>query len=147
MYQNNPKKYREIEHTADAGIHATGTSLSEVFASAAFGMRYILYGDIEVVNKENIIIELVESNLQDLMVRWLSELNYHLCVENFLVSTIKALKIYLKNDKHVLYAILIGDHSQNYLNYLNTEIKAVTYHQLKIEKSGGKYFTQVIFDI
>lgn len=147
MYQNNPKKYHEIEHTADAGIYATGNCLSELFANAAFGMRDILYGNIEVVKKEKLKIELVESTLQDLMVRWLSELNYHLCVESFLVSIIEALKIDLKNGKYTLNAQLTGDQSQNYISHLNTEIKAVTYHHLKIEKTGGKYVTQVIFDI
>jgi SHS2 domain-containing protein len=147
MYQDNPKKYHEIEHTADAGIYASGNCLSEVFANAAFGMRNILYGNIEVVKKQKLKIELIEFTLEDLLVCWLSELNYHLCVESFLVSTIEALEIDLKDGKHILNAQLSGDYSKNYIDHLNTEIKAVTYHHLKLEKTGGKYVAQVIFDI
>jgi SHS2 domain-containing protein len=147
MFPNNPKNYHEIEHTADVGIYATGTSLSEVFANAAFAMRHILYGHIEVTRKRSLKIKLVESNLSELMVRWLSELNFQLSVKNFLISTIEELRIDTKNAPYHLYAHLQGDSSQAYLTHLNNEIKAVTYHQLKIEESQGKFFTQVIFDI
>jgi SHS2 domain-containing protein len=82
-----------------------------------------------------------------LLVRWLSELNFQLMVKNFLISKIETLKIKTKNGHYYLFAQIHGDNSQAYLPYINNEIKAVTYHKLKIEESQGEFITQVIFDI
>ena len=147
MYIDNPKKYREIEHTADVGIMASGKSLPEVFANAAFAMRHILFGCIDISGNRNRRLKLIETNLPELMVRWLSELNFQLTVKDFLISTIEKLRIERESGQYHLFAKLRGDNSHAYLVHLNNEIKAVTYQQLKIEESQGEFFTQVIFDI
>ena len=147
MYLNNPKKYCEIEHTADVGIRASGKKLPEVFANAAFAMRYILFGDIEIAGNQSRRLKLVESHLNDLMVGWLSELNFLLTVKKFIIANIEKLDIETKKQQYHLSAQLLGESSQAYLSHLNNEIKAVTYHQLKIEESQGEYITKVIFDI
>jgi SHS2 domain-containing protein len=147
MYTDIPGKYFELEHTADVGIHADGNSTSEVFANAAFGMRHIMYGKIKVAEKMQKTIELTESTLPELMVRWLSELNFLLCVENYIFSSIENLSIKKQKTQFYLNAKLQGGDAQAYNKYHNIEIKAVTYHQLKFEKIKSGFFTEVIFDI
>lgn len=147
MYLNNPKKYREIEHTADVGICASGKNLPELFANAAFAMRNILFGYIEIPGNQCRKLKIIEANLPELIVRWLSELNFQLIVKDFIISKIEELKIATKNGRYYLFAQLQGDSSQSYLSHLNYEIKAVTYHRLKIEEVQGEFITQIIFDI
>ena len=147
MYFNNPKKYREIEHTADVGIWASGKNLSEVFANAAFAMRYILFGDIEIAGNQSRRLKLVESHLNDLMVGWLSELNFQLTIKEFIISNIEKLHIETKKKQYYLYAQLRGQSSQAYLSHLNNEIKAVTYHDVEIRKGPAGYAVRVVLDV
>jgi SHS2 domain-containing protein len=147
MYFHDPKKYSEIDHTADVGIYAQGDSYEEVFANAAFGMRHIIYGNINVAKKRTKTIKLCDSTLSELMVRWLNEINFLLGVRDFLISCFGDLTVQAKKDQFCIKAILHGDKASVYGALQKVEIKAVTYHQLKFEKTDLNYYTQIIFDI
>ena len=147
MYVNDPKKYCEIDHTADVGIYAQGDSYAELFANAAFGMRHIIYGNITVAKKRTKTIKLCDSTLSELMVRWLNEINFLLDVKDFLISCIGDLTVKTKEDQCCVKAELYGDNASQYRSFQKLEIKAVTYHKLQFKKADSKYYTQIIFDI
>jgi SHS2 domain-containing protein len=94
------------------------------------------------------LICLKELTPTDLLVSWLSEINFLLIVKNFLIKDIIDLNINKENDsQYILKAKLSGGDKLDYKTLIKTEIKAVTYHQLKIEKVENRYTGQVIFDV
>ena len=140
-------KWKEIEHTADVGIIAYGKSMEELFENAAFGMLHISYGNLSIDANLSLKIDIDEPDETHLLVAWLSELNYLTLNNDFLTHTIKELQLTQTENNCRLQAEISGTQAGNFLDFFNTEIKAVTYHKLKIVKKKDHYECQVIFDI
>jgi len=144
---NLNKKWKEIEHTADVGIVAYGKNLEELFENAARGMLYISYGNLSIRANLSLSIDIEEPDETHLLVAWLSELNYLTLTNDFLTHIINNIKITFSENCCKLQAEISGTQAGTFLDFFNTEIKAVTYHNLKIEKKNDLYQCQVIFDI
>src|SRR2546426_11322470 len=69
-----PVRYEEIEHTADVGIRAYGSTLDDLFANAAEGMFSLVadLGSVKAVGE--IEGRLAAEDLPTLLLRWLPEL-------------------------------------------------------------------------
>ncbi len=147
MFTKNLTKFEEIEHTADIGILASGDTLPELMANLAFGMLHIITGDIgnQAILKRTIKVE--GPSLTDLIVGWLSEINYLLTVNHFLSTGIEVISIDQTFGNFILSAHLYGKDSTVIESNFKTEIKAATYHKLICEKRDDEYIGQVIFDI
>ena len=147
MYKKNPNKFKEIEHTADIGIVCFGNTLAELFGNAAFGMYQLLMEDVEISTSIKKKIQIKERTLPDLLVAWLSELNYLFVVHNFIACVFNKIHVKQNLEHWHLEAVLLGDKNNIYKEYCRTEIKAVTYHQLKIEQSAELFTSRIFFDI
>jgi len=147
MYLTNSAKFNEIDHTADIGLRAEGDTRSELFANLAFGMMHIIAGEVNQRPVSNLKIEIRENSEADLIVSWLSEINYHLNVHHFLPIVINEIIFQSRNDGLFLKANLDGINILDNKIELKTEIKAVTYHKLLFEKTDHGCIGQVIFDI
>lgn len=137
------KKYDLLEHTADIGIKAYGRSLQELFENSAFGLFEII-SDLENVKpKERFEITLDEQNREELFVAWLRELLYkfstsEILFNNFVIRDLTDTK---------LNAFVWGEKLDKTKHNIKTEVKAVTYHGLKLEKSQTGWQAEVIFDV
>jgi SHS2 domain-containing protein len=147
MFTTNPTKFQEIEHTADIGILASDDTLPELMANLAFGMLNIITGEFDNPPTIKRRIKVKGPSLTDLMVRWLSEINYLLIVNHYLVTGIKIISIEDTFGNYIISADLYGKDSTPIERTFKTEIKAVTYHQMICEKKDNEYIGQVIFDI
>jgi SHS2 domain-containing protein len=148
MYKLDKTKFHEIEHTADIGIMATGNSLEELYANAAFGMLSIIYHEFPHRAHGCKTVELQESDLVELLVSWLSEINFMLTVHHFLPVHILQLQIKETSQNYNLQAVIAGsDSTRQKKIVLHTEIKAVTYHRLELNRNDQGYWARIIFDI
>ena len=131
-----------IDHTADVAIAAYGTDLKKAFANAALGMFSIMT-DIDKVN-ESVIrdVEVTAEDMKDLLVSWLNELLFICEVERILF---KRFDISELNETRML-AKCYGEKINLKRHKIKAEIKAATYHMLKIEEGKGVR-VQVLFDI
>ncbi len=137
------KNYEIFDHTADVGIIVRGRTLEEMFEKAAYAMFDIMiYAEkIEPIRKVKVSIS--ASTLEDLLVDWLSELLYVFSTELFVMGKFN---VNIQKDKEFsLKAICWGEPYNREKHGIKTEIKAVTYHQLKIDEKEG-YIT-ILFDI
>lgn len=146
-YKKIPHKFVEIEHTADMGIHARGDTLAEAFANSAFGMLHLINNTSAVSEIREEKFSLTRSSLSDLVVSWLSEINYLLLVHRFFMTAIQDLKIVESDGEFYLNTVLLGGDPDIESQDNFTEIKAVTYHQLQCEKKDNGYAIRVFFDI
>ena len=137
------KPYELIDHTADIGIKVYGSDVKELFKNAAFAMFDII-ADIEGL-KTPVTIEVDKRapNREELLIEWLDELLYNFYTKGLIFSKFE---ISTFGDQHIV-AKVHGRHIGANRGRLKTEIKAATYHDLKIEQKDGRWQTQLIFDV
>ena len=137
------KNYELIEHTADVGIKVKGNDLKDLFKNAASAMFDIIAEKKEpkAAKQAELRIEQKADNLDELFVNWLNELLSLSATKELIFSDFQINKI----NKNTLQAIAIGEDIKNYK--VNTEIKAATYHQLKLEHTETGWQAEVIFDV
>ncbi len=142
MSLGSNKDYEIIEHTADIGIKLTGRFLTEILWKAIHATADLLSGGIEIQPKIERGFSTKEENIETALVSILEEIIYLFEKESFLPSMCSVriengvYEIKLKGD------IVSAEDIKN-----GTEIKAVTYHQLKIKEVRNGYEATVIFDI
>ena len=139
----NSAKYKQIEHTGDVGIKVFGDSKKELFANAACGMFDVILDTTNVQQTLAEEIDVAGDNIEELLVNWLSELNYLFITEQ---------KVFRKFDIHrlsdtELVAVAMGEKYDPRRHPMNAEIKAVTYHEIYIKQVKNKWEAQIIFDI
>ena len=135
--------YEPIDHTGDLGMRVFGADLHELFAHAAWGL-FDLMTDAERIEpriSRDLAVEAID--LEDLMVRWLGELLYAYDTDRFL--TVSAVFETLEPTR--LRAALRGEPFDAARHPIDTEIKAVTYHQIAVERRDAGWQARVIFDI
>jgi SHS2 domain-containing protein len=134
------EKYKILEHPADIRVQAFGKIKEELFISALKGMSEVLRPKIK--DKNQIIknrIQVNSINLDNLLVDFLSEVLYLTQINKRIYNDIKFFKF---SDKG-----LEGELSGYEIESFGEDIKAVTYHGLKIEKKSGQYQAIILFDI
>ena len=135
--------YQPIDHTGDLGMRVFGADLHELFAHAAWGL-FDLMTDAERIEPRigrELAVEAID--LEDLMVRWLGELLYAYDTDRFL--TANATFHVLEPTR--LRATLRGEPFDATRHPIDTEIKAVTYHQIAVGRLDTGWQARVIFDI
>jgi len=137
------KPFEIIDHTADIGIVAYGEDIKQVFANAAIGL-FNLIADLDDF-KEDIerYIELSAEDIEILLVEWLNELIYIFDVEHIIFKRFEINELTSTS----IRARCFGEKIRHGQHKLKREIKAATYHMLRISKEGDSYKVQVIFDI
>lgn len=133
-----------LDHTGDIGLLLTATSLTALFRQAALGFYSVLLVDPESVKTdERSEFVLKEVCREELLVSWLTELNYRFNVHQ---------ELYCDFDLQIvdnrLLAKLAGEKFDPARHLVAREIKAITFHELQInEVTAGHWQGQVIFDI
>lgn len=137
------KRYEQFPHTADIGVRVYGKTLKELFENAAFAMFDII-ADLEGLKStitEN--FELSAPNHEELLVAWLDELLYSFYTKSFIFFKFEVGELTENTIKARAFGRAVGENR----NRLKTEIKAATYHDLKIKKTNEGYEVEIIFDI
>jgi SHS2 domain-containing protein len=135
--------YRIFDHTADLGVEVTAATLEELYAGAAFAL-FELLTDLSSV-RAGVARAIVVSgeDSADLLVNFLREILYAWNGDRFLM---KACRIQEVSPRR-LKALLRGEPFDPSRHRIQQEIKAVTYHQASVEKTGDVWVARVIFDV
>ncbi|MDD5688118.1 MAG: archease [Elusimicrobia bacterium] len=134
-------RFKIINHTADVGIIVTGKTIKKLFENAAFGMFSLITPLKKVQKKISISVSIKSNNYEELLVAFLNELQYYYAVKKLLFKDFKISKI----TKTHLNANVSGEKISKH--EILHDIKAATYHNLKIDKTLIGFQTQIIFDV
>ncbi|MBI1936731.1 MAG: archease [Ignavibacteriales bacterium] len=139
--------YKFIEHTADIAVEVEEDSLEKLFASACNAWR-----DAALINKKpdntgSKKFIFTSGSLEELLVELLSELNFQLYAKKWIYISVKNILLEKFNSNYHLAAEVFGQPLEQSSVELKEEIKAVTFHQMNIEKNGENFFTRIVFDI
>ncbi len=137
------KRYEQFPHTADIGVRVYGKDLKELFENAAFSMFDII-ADLEGLKSSfTQDFELEAQNSEELLVAWLDELLYNFYTKSIIFFKFDIVELAENRLKARAYGRSVGENR----NRLKAEIKAATYHNLKINKTAEGYAVEIIFDI
>ncbi len=137
--------YKFIEHTADVAAEISGESLTEIFLTAYEVWKKIVVDSFEILTEQKKEIQLFAQSNEVLLVEFLNELNYLLFTKKWFCLNISLLEIIEEDNGIKLIASLEGGTIDP--EFIKIEIKAVTFHNLKIEKIGELFRTIIVFDI
>lgn len=140
------KGYEYLEHTADAKFRAYGTTLEKAFQNAAVAMFNVMINTDTISDKVSEKIELTSEDLDGLLVDWLAELLYLFEVEQIVFGNFKVNAITEKDGNYSLSALAYGEPLDLSHHNFDTEIKAVTYNSLEVEKTADSWVVQVVVD-
>jgi SHS2 domain-containing protein len=135
--------YETFEHTADLGLRVRAADLNTLFAEAAACLFSVIVEDLSAVRPLQRIDLRVEGLERDfLLFDWLRELLYRFDSQHLLLSRFEVRVMEAGLDGSAW-----GEPFDPARHALAHEVKAITYHGLKVEPAAGGWLAEVIVDI
>ncbi len=132
-----------FEHTADIGIRVRAGTLEELLADAAQGLFSIIVANPEAVRPlQEMTFSVAGEPHDDLLLDWLDELLYTFDTKRLLFREFE-----MRCSPEGLTATARGEPVDRTRHELHMEVKAITYHGLKVERDGDGWLAEVIVDI
>jgi SHS2 domain-containing protein len=130
--------FREIEHTADWQLNVWAPDLTGLLEQAARGLYSLAGARLEEGPRSVRILEIKAEDAETLLVRFLSELLYIEEQENLGFD---------EYDFNLRDKTLTAQLSGAQLASWSKEIKAVTYHNIKVRSSHQGLEVNIVFDV
>lgn len=141
------EKFMHLEHRADAYIAAYGDTLEEAFENAALAMFETMTETSTVKPKIQELVSVTGSDEESLLYNWLEELLVRFDVSQNLYSRFEIKSIEKLNESLSLQAIVRGEKFNPEKHPQKVGVKAITYHQMKIDKTPSNFMVEFILDI
>lgn len=139
-------KYELIDHTADFGFRFKSPELPDLFENGAVILSELL---IDVGPRKpktmsmSISVDGDGPDYVDLMIKWLGEILFLFDCDHIAVKEVEVTSLSPTNIKANVFAFKIDIDNDEFIHGL----KAVTYHQAKVEKIQDIWMAQVICDM
>lgn len=135
--------HETFEHTADLGLRIRAGDLNALFAEAAQALFEVIVPDLASVRPETKVeVSLAGDDRTLLLFDWLKELLFHFDAQHLLLSKFD---VQVRDDG--LSAAAWGEPLDRERHVLEHEVKAITYHGLRVERHGAEWMAEVIVDI
>src|SRR4051812_22375654 len=132
--------HETFEHTADLGLRIRAADLNTLFREAAEALFETLVEDLTSVRPvEAHTIEVAGDEREYLFFDWLRELLYQFDAEHRLCAKFD---VQVRDDG--LTAQVWGEPLDRDRHTLGHEVKAITYHGLKVEQTSDGWLAEVI---
>lgn len=142
--------YETFDHTADLGLRVQAGTLNELFVEAGRALFSAVVEDLDAVDTPDAFeVNLEGDDLVYLLFDWLNELLYQWDAEHRLFARFEV-KIEPGGPEagnRKLIARAWGETLDRDRHVLAHEVKAITYHGLKVEHQDGCWKAEVIVDI
>lgn len=158
------ERYLILEHPADGKFRAFGETVEEAFGNAALACASLMWDWEKVGRRIEHRVEVRGHDLEQLLYKFLEEILYLLDTRNFLLGAVEDLTIVEEESPaedlseqerdeaceippaYHLTARFLGD-SDPARAELHGDVKAITYNEMKIERSCGSWTVQVVVDM
>ena len=135
--------YETFDHTADLGLRVRAPDLDTLFAEAAEALFSTLVEDLgTVVARQKVDVSLDGNDRALLLFDWLKALLYHFDAGHLLFS-----RFAVRVRPDGLDGTAWGEPLDRSRHELGHEVKAITYHGLRVEPADGGWLAEVIVDI
>jgi protein archease len=135
--------YETFEHTADLGLRIHADDLNTLFAEAGRALfSVIVENPDDIRNVEEIPFTIKGNEAEELLHDWLTELLFTFHVHR---------RVLINFDVNIhpteLTAVAHGEKIDPKRHEIDLEIKAITWHGLKVVQTGDGWMAEVIVDI
>lgn len=135
--------HETFDHTADLGLRVRAADLNTLFAEAGEALFAAMVDDLEDVRPlSEQTVELAGTDREFLLFDWLRELLYRFDAEKWVFCRFA---VTVRPDG--LTATVTGEPLDPARHRLSHEVKAITYHELRVEQLDGEWLAEVIVDI
>ena len=135
--------YEFFEHTADLGLRVRAADLDSLFAEAATALFSAIVEDLRAVRQVQCIeVRIAGDNREFLLFDWLKELLYRFDAEHLLFSRFEPMVT-----ADGLTGAAWGEPLDRTRHELAHEVKAITYHGLRVEQTAEGWLAEFIVDI
>lgn len=132
-----------LDHTSEVGVLARGRDLRELFANAALAL-YSIMTPLEAIEVRGTRAVAAEAgDRESLLVAWLSELVFLFDTEGWLGKRASVQEV----SDTAMEAAVEGEPADPSRHQLRLGVKAVTYHQLRVELTGAGWEAQYVVDV
>lgn len=135
--------YEIFEHTADIGIRVQAETLDQLFADAARGLFSVMLENPETVRPaDEFSFDVHADDIEELLHDWLAELLF-----TFHAQRIVLCEFHIRLDPPELTASARGEPIDPTRHQVDAEVKAITWHGLKVRHNSDGWLAEVIVDI
>jgi SHS2 domain-containing protein len=135
--------YEFFEHTADLGLRVHAADLNSLFVEAAKALFAAVVEELVSVKQDREVrIELPPDDVEYLLFDWLKQLLFYFDAEHLLFGRFE-----VNIDDQGLHGSALGEPLDRDRHNLEHEVKAITYHGLKVEQTADGWLAEVIVDI
>jgi protein archease len=135
--------YETFEHTADLGLRVRAPDLDTLFAEAAQALFSAVVVDLDAIEpRQRFEVNLPPDEPVYLLFDWLKELLFRFDTEHELLA-----KFDVRVGADGLHGVAWGEPLDPARHRLEHEVKAITYHGLKVEQTADGWLAEVIVDI
>jgi SHS2 domain-containing protein len=138
-----PGPFEILDHPADVGFVAHGRNLEELFENAALAMLTLACDLDAIGEKQSRDLEAGGADNESLLYAWLAEILAIADAEQLVFRRADVTAI----DRGHVRGTLYGEPFDKTRHQAGTYIKAVTYHQLKVEKRAEGWTARVFLDV
>ena len=134
--------YETFDHTADLGLRIWAADLNQLFADAARGLFSLILPNLDSIEpRETVTFSFAGEVSELLLFDWLNELLYTFEVQHLILSEFE-----VQVGPTGLQAVARGEPLDRQRHQLDHEVKAITYHGLKLEQQPNGWLAEVIVD-
>lgn len=135
--------YETFEHTADLGLRVTAESREQLFEDAARGLFSVMVTNLDAIHPVVERTYEVQGHENDyLLFDWLNELLYTFESERLLLADFA-----VSFEEGSLLGTARGELMDLTRHQMEHEVKAITYHELRVEQLDEAWLAKVIVDI
>jgi SHS2 domain-containing protein len=135
--------FEVVEHTADVGLRIEAPDWCTLLSESARALFTLLVPNVASVRGvEELRIELPSESPENLLVDWLSELLFVFEARRLVLG-----KFAVTVDDAGLHAVARAEKLDPSRHEVGYEIKAITYHRLRVEEREQGWIAEVFLDI
>lgn len=135
--------YKLLPHPSDICIEVEGKNLKELFINSARAVVSELGKIKRKTGTKRLLLKINGIDIESLLINWLQEVLYNFYVRGLIFANGKIKKITEKELAIEVEFIKFTPRSFE----AKKEIKAITYHNIKIERKANSYVVNLLLDI
>lgn len=141
------RPFEILEHPADVGFVAYGATREELFTNAALALMTLACSPQHIEERQRREIAVTGADLESLLYAWLAEILAIADAEQLFFRRAEVRSLESRPQGFALRGAVFGEKYDKQRHAAGTYLKAVTYHQLKVQQTAGGWRAQVYLDV
>ena len=143
QYSEGAVSFELLDHPADIGFRARGATATELFGNCARALVSIILDPADIRPRQSLEVTAEGGDRESLLVNWLNEVLYFVDGRRMALGNFEIARM----DDTRVECTACGEPRDRDRHPSRLSVKAVTYHQLKIEHTADGWVADVFVDI